>query len=51
MGNKKPQMDMVCAKQHILKDIITNMEMLKSGVHISDLSRNTHVLDDQYQKG
>ena len=51
VGNKKPQLDMVCAKQHIYKDITTNMEMPKSGVHISDLSRNTNLLDDQYQKG
>jgi hypothetical protein len=28
-----------------------NMEMLKPGVHMRDLSLNTHVLDDQYQKG
>jgi Xaa-Pro aminopeptidase len=46
---EKPRPDMVYAMQHAVEHIQTNMEMLKPGVNMQDLSRNTHVLDDKYQ--
>ena len=42
---------MVHAMQKGHEHIMQNIEMLKPGVHMRDLSLNTHVLDDQYQKG
>lgn len=49
IGPEKPPADMVYAMQHGVEHIQTNMEMLKPGVSINDLSANTHVLDDQFQ--
>ena len=51
IGDKDPRPDMVYAMQHALEHITHNMEMLKPGVHMKDLSLNAHPLDDQYQKG
>ena len=51
IGDKDPQPDMVYAMQHALEHITHNMEMLKPGVHMKDLSLNAHLLDDQYQRG
>lgn len=51
IGNKKPRPDMVYAMQHAHEHIFFNMANLKPGVHMRDLSLNTHVLDDQFQKG
>ena len=51
IGDEKPRPDMVYAMQHAHEHIMTNMEMLKPGVLLRDLCFNTHVLDDQYQKG
>jgi Xaa-Pro aminopeptidase len=42
---------MIYAMRHGVEHIQTNMEMLKPGVLMRDLSMNTHTLDDQYQKG
>lgn len=50
IGDEAPPADMVSAMQHGHEHIMTNMEMLKPGVNIQDLSRNTHQLDPQYQK-
>ena len=50
IGDEKPRPDMVYAMQHGVEHIMTNMEMLKPGVMIPELSANTHVLDDQFQK-
>jgi Xaa-Pro aminopeptidase len=49
IGDRKPRPDMVYAMQHAVEHIQTNMQMLKPGVNIQDLSRNTHVLDGKYQ--
>ena len=49
IGNRAPRPDMIYAMQHGVEHIVTNMEMLRPGVNIQDLSRNTHVLDDKYQ--
>ena len=50
VGDEKPRADMIYAMQHGVEHIMTNMEMLKPGVMIPELSANTHVLDDQFQK-
>ena len=50
IGDQKPRPDMVYAMQHGVEHIMQNMEMLKPGVMIPDLSANTHVLDPQFQK-
>ena len=50
IGDEKPRLDMIEAMKHAVEHIETNMQMLKPGANIQDLSRNTHVLDDKYQK-
>ena len=50
IGDHKPRPDMIYAMQHAVEHIQTNMQMLKPGVKIQDLSRNTHVLDAKYQR-
>jgi len=49
IGDRRPRPDMIHAMRHGVEHIRTNMEMLKPGVNIQDLSRNTHVLDEKYQ--
>jgi len=49
IGDRAPRADMVHAMQHAHEHIMTNMEMLKPGVMIPDLTRNTHVLDARFQ--
>jgi Xaa-Pro aminopeptidase len=49
IGDRPPRPDMVYAMQHAHEHIMTNMEMLKPGVMIPELSANTHVLDDKFQ--
>lgn len=49
IGPDKPRPDMIEAMKHGVEHIETNMEMLKPGMNIEDLSRNTHVLHDKYQ--
>jgi len=50
IGDDKPPTDMVDAMLHSHEHIMTNMEMLKPGVNIQDLSRNTHTLRPEFQK-
>jgi Xaa-Pro aminopeptidase len=50
IGGEKPHPDMIEAMKHGVEHIETNMQMLKPGVNIQDLSRNTHVLNAKYQK-
>ena len=50
IGDRKPRPDMIYAMNHAVDHIQTNMQMLKPGVNIQDLSRNSHVLDARYQK-
>ncbi|MBQ4823433.1 aminopeptidase P family protein [Leisingera sp. HS039] len=50
IGDQKPRADMVYAMQHGVEHIRQNMEMLKPGVNIQDLSRGCHLLDPQFQK-
>lgn len=49
IGPGKPRPDMIEAMKHAVDHIETNMQMLRPGVNIEDLSRNTHVLHDKYQ--
>ena len=50
IGDQKPRPDMVYAMRHGHEHIMQNMEMLKPGVMIPELTANTHVLDAQFQK-
>jgi len=49
IGDRAPRPDMVHAMQHAHEHVMTNMEMLKPGVTIPELSANTHVLDARFQ--
>ena len=49
IGDQKPRPDMIYAMQHGHEHIMTNMEMLKPGVNMQDISRNCHKLDDNFQ--
>ena len=50
IGDEAPPASMVAAMQHGHEHIMKNMAMLKPGVNMQDLSRNTHKLDPQYMK-
>ena len=50
IGDHAPRPDMVEAMQVASEHIRVNMEMLRPGVSIPELSRNTHVLPKKYQK-
>ena len=50
IGDRPPRADMVDAMRHAHEHIVTNMQMIRPGARIEDLSRNTHVLHDRYQK-
>jgi Xaa-Pro aminopeptidase len=50
IGDRAPRPDMVHAMQHAYEHVMTNMEMLKPGVTIPELSANTHVLDARFQQ-
>ncbi len=49
VGDAAPPADMVYAMQHAHEHIMTNMEMLKPGVTIPELSERSHRLDAQFQ--
>ncbi|MCE8546053.1 aminopeptidase P family protein [Ruegeria pomeroyi] len=49
IGDRAPRPDMIYAMQHAHEHIMTNMEMLKPGVMIPELTANCHRLDDKYQ--
>ncbi|MGB3243243.1 MAG: dimethylsulfonioproprionate lyase DddP [Sulfitobacter sp.] len=51
IGDEKPRPDMIYAMQHGVEHIMQNMQMLKPGVMIPELSAGTHVLDAQFQSG
>ncbi len=50
IGDKAPRPDMVDAMKHAHDHIMTNMQMLKPGVTLRDLTFGTHVLEPKYQK-
>ena len=49
IGDRAPRPDMIDAMRHAHEHITTNMEMIRPGARIEDISRNTHVLHDKYQ--
>ncbi|WP_424986765.1 dimethylsulfonioproprionate lyase DddP [Microbulbifer sp. S227A] len=49
IGDQKPRPDMVYAMQHAHEHVMTNMEMLRPGVTIPELTAGAHRLDDKYQ--
>lgn len=49
IGDQAPRPDMIYAMQHAHEHIMTNMELLKPGVTIPELTANAHRLDDKYQ--
>ena len=49
IGDEKPRADMIEAMKTGVDHIEQNMQMLKPGVNIQDLSRNCHQLPDKYQ--
>lgn len=50
IGERKPRPDMIYAMQHAVDHIQRNMEMLKPGVTIPELTAGTHILDAKFQK-
>ena len=50
IGDQPPRDDMVYAMRHAHEHIMTNMEMLKPGTSLTDLTKGCHKLDDQFQK-
>lgn len=51
IGDEKPRDDMIYAMRHGHEHIMTNMDMMKPGVSLRDLTFKGHQLDDQYMKG
>lgn len=49
IGDAAPRPDMVYAMRHAHEHIMTNMEMLKPGVSVPELTAGTHVLDAKFQ--
>ena len=50
LGDADPRPDMIYAMRHAHEHIMTNMAMLRPGVHMRDLTMNGHKLDDNFQK-
>jgi Xaa-Pro aminopeptidase len=48
IGDQAPPADMVYAMQHAHEHIMTNMEMLKPGVTVPELTANCHQLDEKF---
>jgi len=48
IGDQKPRADMIYAMQHGVEHIRTNMQMIKPGVTIPELTANAHKLDDKF---
>jgi Xaa-Pro aminopeptidase len=51
IGDKSPRPDMIYAMQHAHEHIMTNIELLGPGVHMRDLTFNSHILDKNFQEG
>ncbi|MEX0282328.1 MAG: dimethylsulfonioproprionate lyase DddP [Arenibacterium sp.] len=49
IGDDTAPADMIYAMQHAHEHIMTNMDMLKPGVTIPELTANAHRLDDKFQ--
>ena len=51
IGDKPPRPDMIYAMQHAHEHIMYNMDLLRPGIHMRDLTFNAHKLDKNFQKG
>ena len=51
IGDDAPRDDMIYAMRHAHEHIMTNMDMLRPGVSLRDLTFKGHQLDAQYQSG
>ena len=51
IGDKPPRPDMIYAMQHAHEHIMYNMELLRPGIHMRDLTFNAHKLDKNFQNG
>ncbi len=49
IGDEAPRADMIYAMRHAHEHIMTNIEMLRPGVTIPELTANAHRLDDEFQ--
>ena len=49
IGDAKPRPDMIYAMQHSVEHITRNMEMLRPGITIPELTANSHRLDEKFQ--
>lgn len=49
IGDKKPSDDMIYAMRHAHEHITRNMEMLRPGITVPELTANTHELDEKFQ--
>ncbi len=49
IGDAKPTDAMIYAMRHAHEHIMTNMEMIRPGVTIPELTANAHKLDDKFQ--
>ena len=51
IGDKPPRPDMIYAMQHAHEHIMHNMDLLRPGIHMRDLTFNAHKLDKNFQNG
>jgi len=51
IGDKPPRPDMIYAMQHAHEHIMYNMDLLRPGIHMRDLTFNAHKLDKDFQNG
>ncbi|MCH1563495.1 MAG: Xaa-Pro peptidase family protein [Rhodobacteraceae bacterium] len=51
IGDKPPRPDMIYAMQHAHEHIMFNMDLLRPGIHMRDLTFNAHKLDKNFQNG
>ena len=51
IGDKPPRPDMIYAMQHAHEHIMYNMDLLRPGIHMRDLTFNAHKLDKNFQNG
>jgi len=49
IGDAKPTNSMIYAMRHAHEHIMTNMDMLRPGITIPELTANAHRLDDKFQ--
>ena len=51
IGDKPPRPDMIYAMQHAHEHIMYNMDLLRPGIHMRELTFNAHKLDKNFQNG